>query len=144
MSRRMASGANSMGVYAFAALGTAVAYFLTAQLGARLSFPAAPVSVLWAPNAILLAALALTKPKQWWLHFAAVFVAHFAAQWPVEPLLRVITQFFANCGVALVGALALRTAGARALLFDRLRATLSLLVFGAFLGPLLTSAAMAA
>ena len=133
-----------MGRSSLAALATAGAYFLTAEFGARIAFPSAPVSVLWAPNAILLAALALAKPKHWWLYLAAVLVAHFAAQWPVLPLSQVITQFFANCGVALFGALALRRSGETGLAFDRLRVTINLLVFGAFLGPLLTSLAMSA
>lgn len=143
MSRRMASGTGSGRRWPFAALGTAGAYFLTAELGASVSFPSAPVSVLWAPNAILLAALALARPRHWWLYLAAVSAAHFAAQWPVDPPVQVITQFFANCGVALFGALALRAGGA-VLAFDRLRTTINLLVFGAFLGPFLTSVAMSA
>src|SRR5215471_16418733 len=134
MSRRMGSGADSMGRSLLAALVTAGAYFLTAELCARISFPSAPVSVLWAPNAIVMAALALAKPRHWWLYLAAVSVAHFAAQWPVWPPVQVITQFFANCGVALFGAAALRSAGETVLAFDRLRATINLLVFGAFVG----------
>ena len=86
----MEDGASSMGRWSFAALGTAGAYFLTAELGARVLFPSAPVSVLWAPNAILLAALALARPRRWWLYLAAVLVAHFAAQWPVRPPIQVI------------------------------------------------------
>jgi two-component system, LuxR family, sensor kinase FixL len=140
----MESGAESNGRRSFAALGTAGAYFLAAEFGARVLFPSAPVSVLWAPNAILLAALALSRPKHWWLYIAAVFVAHFAAQWFVFPPVRTITQFFANCGVALFGALALRMAGERALRFDRLRTAINLLVFGAILGPLVTSMMLAA
>src|SRR5262249_37887833 len=116
----------------------------TAELCSRVAFPSAPVSVLWAPNAILLAALALAKPKTWWLYLVTVFVAHFAAQWPVRPPAQVITQYFANCTLSLFGAAALRTGTGTALAFDRLRTTINLLVFGAFLGPLLTSLAMSA
>lgn len=140
----MASGANSMGRRSLAALGTAGAYFLTAEFGAHISFPSAPVAVFWAPNAILLAVLALVRPRHWWLYLAAVFVAHFVAQWAEEPAAQVIVQFLANCGVALFGALALRMTGEVAPAFHRLRTTLNLLVFGALLGPLLTSLAMAA
>src|SRR5512138_3397118 len=122
MSRHVGGGADSMGRPTLAALATAGAYFLTAELCARISFPSAPVSVLWAPNAIVLAALALAKPKHWWLYLVAVLAAHLAAQWPVSPPVQVITQFCANCGVALFGAAALRSAGHTVLTFDRLRA----------------------
>jgi signal transduction histidine kinase/integral membrane sensor domain MASE1 len=144
MARGPVSSAKSVGRGSFAALVTAAAYFLTAEFGTRIAFPSAPVSVLWAPNAILLAALALAKPKRWWLYLAAVAVAHFASQWPVRPPGQVITQYVANCGVAIFGAMALRTAGETPLSFDRLRTTMNLLVYGALLGPLLTSMAMAA
>jgi two-component system, LuxR family, sensor kinase FixL len=133
-----------MGRWSFAAFGTAGAYFLTAELGERILFPSAPVSVLWPPNAILLAALALAKPRHWWLYLAAVSVAHFAAQWPVRPPSQVIVQLLANCGVALFGAMALRANREAVLTFDRLRPTVNLLVFGACLGPFLTSVAMSA
>ena len=140
----MGGGADSIGRPTLAALGTAGAYFLTAEFCAQISFPSAPVSVLWAPNAIVLGALALAKPKHWWLYLAAVCAAHFAAQWAACPPGQVITQFFANAGVAVFGAVALRSAGDTVPSFDRLRATINLLVFGAFLGPLLTSLALSA
>src|SRR3954469_11141965 len=108
----MESGAESMGRSSLGALATGSAYFLTAEFCARISFPSAPVSVLWAPNAILLAALALARPRSWWLYLATVLVAHFIAQWPVWPSVQVVVQFFANCGVAVFGAAALQRTGA--------------------------------
>lgn len=144
MSRPKASDVRSLARCSLAALATAGAYFLTAELCARISFPSAPVSVLWAPNAILFAALTLVRVHRWWLFLVAVLVAHVLAQWPDLPSVRVIAQFIANCGVAVFGALALQGAGASALAFERLRTTINLLVFGAFVGPLLTSVALAA
>src|SRR5271170_5299274 len=48
------------------------AYFLAAHLGRWLAFPFAPVSALWAPNAILLAALLLAPGRRWWRYLLAV------------------------------------------------------------------------
>src|SRR4051812_13570659 len=56
------------------------AYYLGAKFGLALTFEPYPISVLWPPNAILLAAL-LTAPLRWWpaLLFAA-FPAHLLAE----------------------------------------------------------------
>jgi len=40
-------------------LAVGAAYFIAAKVGDALAFPSAPVSVLWAPNAILMGALIL-------------------------------------------------------------------------------------
>ena len=51
---------------------TAAAYYLGARLGFAVRFPESPHSVLWPPNAILLAALLLVPPRLWGLHILAV------------------------------------------------------------------------
>src|SRR4030095_16262591 len=43
----------------------AAAYYLGAQIGIALTIRPYPVSILWVPNAILLAALLLTPPRAW-------------------------------------------------------------------------------
>src|SRR6187402_1270867 len=58
-----------------------VGYYLGARIGFSLTFQPHPVSVLWPPNSILLAALLLTPPRIWWLVLIAAFPAHCAAQW---------------------------------------------------------------
>src|SRR5262245_30572707 len=72
-----------------APIATALAYVLAAQVGAWLAFPSAPVSALWAPNAILLAALLLTRRERWWIYLLAVLPFHFAVQLPDAPPIRV-------------------------------------------------------
>src|SRR2546423_9042379 len=47
------------------ALSAAVAYYAGAQVGFMLRFPESPLSVIWPPNAILLAALLLVPTRQW-------------------------------------------------------------------------------
>ncbi len=55
-------------------------YFLGAKIGFALTFRPHPVSVLWPPNSILLAALLLTPVRIWWVILLAAFPAHLAAQ----------------------------------------------------------------
>jgi signal transduction histidine kinase/integral membrane sensor domain MASE1 len=112
-------------------------------MGEILAFPDAPVSALWAPNAILLAALLLARRDRWWLYFAAILPFHFLVQLPVVSLAQVAIQYAVNCGEALLGALPFVRPG-RPLRFDRLRAAFILVVFSAILAPLVTSIAMAA
>jgi integral membrane sensor domain MASE1 len=63
-----------------AALLVFASYFLGAKIGFALTFQPHPVSVLWPPNSILLAALLLTPTRIWWLILLAAFPAHLAAQ----------------------------------------------------------------
>src|SRR4051794_23960190 len=48
-----------------AAAGVAAIYYVGAKLGLALTVPPLPVSILWPPNALLLAAL-LVSPRRWW------------------------------------------------------------------------------
>lgn len=126
------------------ALATAAGYFFAAQVGEAIQFPGAPVSAFWAPNAILLAALALTPIRFWWVHLVAVGVMHFAAQLPIYPASQVVIQYFTNCGLALIGAAALHRFGAMPPRFDRLWTTVNLILVAGIAAPLATSFLMAA
>lgn len=122
---------------------TAVAYFLSARLGDSLAFPSAPVSALWAPNAIVLAALLLARRDQWWLYLFAIFCFHLLAQLPEYPISQVLIQYLVNVGEALIGALALQRFCEEPLRFDRVRTSVVLIVFGGIISPVVTSVAMA-
>src|SRR5262249_42071640 len=92
-----------------AATGVALAYAVTACLGAAYFFPVARVSALWFPNAILLAALLLSRRRDWWIYLALVLPAHFLVM-PLlvsVPLGRGAIGYVGNCATAVVGALAL-------------------------------------
>src|SRR5262245_21656608 len=89
------------------ALLVGVCYYCAARIGGALAFPSAPVSALWAPNAILLAALVLARRGHWWIYLLMVLPFQFLAQLPSEPLSRVVIQYLANAAEALIGAYAL-------------------------------------
>jgi len=88
------------------AIATALAYALAARLGAALRFPGAPVSALWLPTAILLAALLLAPRRTWWLYVLVVLPAHLL----VQPFLVTVPAahagigYIVNTGTAVTGA----------------------------------------
>jgi len=54
-------------------------YYLGCKIGFALTFKPHPVSVLWPPNSVLVAALLLTPPRSWWVVVLAALPAHLAA-----------------------------------------------------------------
>jgi signal transduction histidine kinase len=125
------------------ALVTALMYFLAAELGEWLAFPAAPVSAFWAPNAILLAALILTPREHWWAYLLAVLPFHFAAQLPDLAFRQVLIQYVANGTESVLGAWALQRYCEQPRCFDRARTVFMLVGFAALLAPFVTSVLMA-
>jgi signal transduction histidine kinase/integral membrane sensor domain MASE1 len=123
-------------------LATALAYVVAAKAGAWLAFPSAPVSALWAPNAILLAALLLSRRERWWLYLLAVLPFHFLVQLPDTPLPRVAIQYGANAAEAVLGAWALVQLCPHPRRFDRLRTVFVLVMFPGVIAPLVTSLLM--
>src|SRR5229473_7308108 len=89
----------------FAALLVFAAYYLGAKIGFALTFQPHPVSVLWPPNSILVAALLLTPPRIWWFVLLAAFPAHCAAQIQSHvPPLMILCWFVSNSFEAVIGA----------------------------------------
>jgi len=124
-------------------LAVGAAYYIAAEVGGALAFPSAPVSVLWAPNAILMGALLLAPREQWWMYFLAIVPFHFFAQLLDSPLVQVIIQYCANIGLASLGALAILTLSPTPRRFDRVRSAFTLVLFGGLLAPVITSLLMA-
>jgi len=126
-------------------LAVGAAYYISAEVGQALAFPSAPVSVFWAPNAILMAALLVTPREQWWLYLVAVLPFHLFAQLLDFLLLRVLIQYFANIGLASLGALAIASTSPSPSphRFDRVRSAFTLVLFGGLLAPAFTSMLMA-
>jgi signal transduction histidine kinase len=125
-------------------LAVGAAYFIAAEVGEALAFPSAPVSVLWAPNAILMGTLLITQREHWWMYLAGVLPFHLFAQLVDFPLLQVCVQYVANAGLAMIGALAVSAVSPETNRFDRVRSALTLVLFGGLLAPALTSLLMGA
>src|SRR5262245_24449258 len=80
-------------------------YYLGCKVGFALTFKPHPVSVLWPPNSVLVAALLLTKLRSWWLVLLAALPAHFAAQLQSHvPPLMILCWFISNSSEAVIGA----------------------------------------
>ena len=96
---------------AIAVATTAVGYYLGAWLALAFRYPSSVHSVLWPPNAVVLAALMLLPVRLWWLALIAVFPAHLLilpAGWPWAAVLGLFATnvIQAALGAALVARLA--------------------------------------
>ena len=115
-------------------------YYLGAKLGFALTFHPHAVSVLWPPNAILLAALLLTPVRIWWLVLLAAFPAHLAAQLQSDvPPSMIFCWFVSNSCEALIGAACTRYLIGGPVRLDRLRHVGIFCLCCVFLAPLLSS-----
>src|SRR5205809_3466141 len=128
------------GPLAAIALSVCLAYFLGAKIGFALTLQPHPVSVLWPPNSILLAALLLTPMRVWWVILLAAFPAHLAAQLQGNvPPTMILFWFISNSCEALIGAGFVRYLIGRPGRFDRLGNVGIFIFFAAFLAPFLSS-----
>ncbi len=117
----------------------AVAYYVGVRVGLALTMRTQPVSTLWPPNAILLAALLLTPTRAWWLVLVAALPAHLAGELSEGiPVSMVLSWYISNCSEALIGAKLMRMFE-RSPRLDTFRRVVVFLVAGAFLSPFLSS-----
>ncbi len=115
-------------------------YYFGATVGFALTFRPHPVSVLWPPNAILLAALLLTPQRLWWLVIGAALPAHLAVEWQSDvPLTMMLCWFISNCCEALIGAGCVRYFLDGQVRFNRLRTVAIFCLGAALLAPFLSS-----
>jgi two-component system sensor kinase FixL len=122
------------------ALLITLAYYLGAKIGFALTLRPHPVSVLWPPNSILLAALLLAPVRVWWVILLAAFPAHLAAQLQGNvPSTMILCWFISNSCEALIGAGCVRYLIDRPVRFDRLRNVGIFILFAVFLAPFLSS-----
>ena len=91
------------------ALLIGIAYYVGALLSFVLRVPSTRSSIIWIPNAILLAAFIVTPVKRWWLWTLAAVPAHILAQArDAAPILVLCCPFFANIAQAGLAAFSLR------------------------------------
>src|SRR6266513_3632783 len=117
-----------------------VGYYLGAKIGFALTFQPHPVSVLWPPNSILVAALLLTPPRIWWFVLLAAFPAHWAAQLQSHvPPLMILGWFISNSCEAVIGAGLTRYLIGGPIRFRSIRNVIIFCLCIAFIGPFLSS-----
>ncbi|HSU57502.1 MAG TPA: ATP-binding protein [Candidatus Dormibacteraeota bacterium] len=115
-------------------------YYLGAKLGLALTFQPHPVSVMWPPNAILLAALLLSRTRDWWLLLACALPAHLLAELQGNvPLGMVLCWFVSNCSEALLGASITRRLLGESARFDRVQSIGVLFLSAGLVAPFFTS-----
>src|SRR3954447_26007966 len=111
-----------------------LAYYVGARIGFDLTLKPSPVSTLWPPNSILLAAFLLTPVSMWWALLGGAFVAHLAVQLQGGiPVPMVLGWFVSNASEALIGATIIRRNITGPLHFESFR-HVSIFVLAAFVG----------
>src|SRR5216117_2136238 len=117
-----------------------VGCYLGAKIGFALTFKPYPVSVLWPPNSILIAALLLTPPRIWWFVLLAAFPAHCAAQLQSHvPHLMILCWFISNSCEALISAGLTRYLMGGPIRFTSLRDAGIFCLGAVIIGPFLSS-----
>ena len=125
---------------AVTALLVFIGYYLGARIGFALTFQPHPVSVLWPPNSILVAALLLTPARIWWVILLAALPAHLAAQVQSHvPPLMICCWFISNSCEAVVGAGLTRYLVGGPIRFTSLRNAGIFCLCVVFIGPFLSS-----
>jgi len=124
---------------ALAAVVLGLGYYIGAKVGFALTFAPHPVSTLWPPNSILLAALVLAPYRWWWLLLLAVLPAHLLIQLQSGvPVPMIVGWFVSNSSEALIGAFCMRYLTDAPLRFDSIR-QVTILVFVALFAPFVSS-----
>ena len=124
----------------FLAIITAIAYYLCAIFGLSLSFKPDYIAALWPPNAILLATLFLTKPKEWLWFILVVILAELAADLPSGISVTMALGFVAADWIeVLTAAILLRKFSKTPPEFNNLRETTSYIVCCVLVAPIVAA-----
>lgn len=124
------------GRLALRALLLALLSLAGAEVGHWLSFQEPRIATFWPPSGILLAALALSKPRDWWAFLFGQVAANLASDTLLhqQPVIVSAGFCFANCSEALAGAAMLRHLHGGEFAFRKLRDVLDYLVSGTMVG----------
>lgn len=122
------------------ALWVFAGYYLGCKIGFALTFKPHPVSVLWPPNSVLVAAFLLTPPRRWWLVVLAAFPAHLAAESQSHvPAFMILCWFISNSFEALIAAGLMRYLVGDRVTFTTLRNVGLFCLCVVFIAPFLSS-----
>jgi integral membrane sensor domain MASE1 len=125
---------------ALIALLVATGYYVGTEIGLRARFPQGGPSILWPPNAILLAVLLLTPVRMWGIYLLAALPAHLITEYRAGfPGPLMLGLFVTNCGQAVLGAAAVRRLIGPRLDFGKLRHVAVFVGAAALFAPFLSS-----
>jgi PAS domain S-box-containing protein len=123
-----------------AAVLVGLAYYIGARIGFELTLKPSPVSTLWPPNSILLAAFLLSPTRSWWALLGGAFVAHLTVQLQGGiPIPMVLGWFVSNASEGLIGAAIVRRYVKEPLDFEGFRQVSIFVVGAAFIGTFVSS-----
>src|SRR5262249_11748171 len=124
----------------FIAALVSCAYFIGTKVGLALTVDQHAVSLMWPPNAILLAALLLSPVRYWQTILLAVLPAHLAAEWGSGvPLLMTLSWYLTNALEAVIGAATTSYFAGKPFSFDRLQCVYVFFLCAVLLAPLTSS-----
>src|SRR4029453_2313355 len=114
-------------------------------IGLALTLQPATTSVLWPPNAVLTAALVLTRPGRWGFVLLPILPLHVLIQYGTGwPLPLILTLFVTNCLEAMIAAGGMHLLSDTPWRFDTLRGLASFYLSAVVFAPLLSPFADAA
>jgi two-component system, LuxR family, sensor kinase FixL len=123
-----------------ALVATSAAYYFGALLGFQLRFPDSPHSVLWPPNAVLLAALMLMPMRLWPWCVLSVLPAHVAISLPAGvPWMALFGFYFTNTAQAVLGAALFKAFTVRRGIESAHVRTIIFIASGVFISPIILS-----
>jgi two-component system sensor kinase FixL len=123
-----------------ASVALSIAYYVGVQVGVAFTQELHAISLVWPPNAIVLAALLLAPRRTWAWLIAAVLPVHLYAQLSSGvPLAMSLCWYVSNMAEALLGAVIITTVLGRIPRFGVVRDASVFLIGGVLVAPIATS-----
>lgn len=107
----------------------ALLYFALAAASLKLRLSTSTLALVWPSNALLIATLALSPKRQWWVYLVAIIPTHVLALYPYHVGFWWITyQLVYNAALAIPCAAILHKFGPEALRFEKLNEVIGFLI----------------
>jgi integral membrane sensor domain MASE1 len=128
---------------ALTALLVCAGYYVGGIVSLMARFESSGISIIWLPNALLLATLLLTPARTWWVYLLAAFPIHLHLVTHFQggvPALIMLWQFGGNGVQTVVAALAVRRVIGTPPRLDTLRSMAAFALLAAIAAPAVASA----
>ena len=122
-----------------------IAFYVAAQIGLALHFPASLVYFVWPPSVLVFVALVLSPRRDWWIYFLALLPVHLLVEWNTvsAPPASLVLFYAAVWAQALAGALCIERFAGRPLHLATLRLLIIFLLSGAAAAAVTEAATLA-